>query len=130
MFTNFYFRINMTMLRLGAASALLFSLMLGPVHAQAPDLEARRAALNSLIKEQWEYTMRNSPEWASLLGDKRYNDRWSDFSQAAIDADAKTTLDFLKRFEAIDSAGFPLQEKLNHELMVRRNSAPAAFASP
>ena len=116
------------MIRFGAASALLFSLILGPVHAQAPDLEARRAALNSLIKEQWEYTMRNSPEWASLLGDKRYNDRWSDFSQAAIDADAKTTLDFLKRFEAIDSAGFPLQEKLNHELMLRqlRESAEGA----
>ncbi|MYN06083.1 DUF885 domain-containing protein [Pseudoduganella aquatica] len=118
------------MTRIGAASALLFSLMLGAAHAQtpAPDLEARRAALNSLIKEQWEYSMRNSPEWASLLGDKRYNDKWSDFSQAGIDADAKATLEFLKRFEAVDSSGFPLQEKLNHELMLRqlRESAEAA----
>jgi hypothetical protein len=65
-----------TTTRLGAASALLFSLILGVAHADtaAPDLEARRATLNQLIKEQWDYTMRNSPEWASLLGDKRYND--------------------------------------------------------
>jgi uncharacterized protein (DUF885 family) len=107
--------------RLGAASALLFALMLGAAHAEtvAPDLEGRRAALNTLIKEQWEHTMRNSPEWASLLGDKRYNDRWSDFSQAAIDADNQAAADFLKRFEAIDTSGFPLQEKLNRDLMVR-----------
>jgi uncharacterized protein (DUF885 family) len=107
--------------RIGAASALLFSLILGAAHAaDAPDLEGRRAALNTLIKEQWEYTMRTSPEWASLIGDKRYNDKWSDFSQRGIDADIVATSDFLKRFEAIDTTGFPLQEQLNRELMVRQ----------
>jgi uncharacterized protein (DUF885 family) len=111
-----------TTTRIGAASALLFTLILGVAHADtaAPDLEARRATLNKLIKEQWEYTMRNSPEWASLLGDKRYNDKWSDFSQAGIDKDIKASTDFLKRFEAVDTAGFPLQEQLNRELMVRQ----------
>jgi uncharacterized protein (DUF885 family) len=111
-----------TTTRIGAASALLFSLILGAAHADtvAPDLAGRRAALNDLIKEQWEYTMRTSPEWASLLGDKRYNDKWSDFSQAGIDADIKVTGEFLKRFEAVDTAGFPLQEQLNRELMVRQ----------
>ncbi|MYM29507.1 Uncharacterized conserved protein, DUF885 familyt [Duganella sacchari] len=111
-----------TTTRIGAASALLFSLILGVAHADtaAPDLEARRTALNSLLKEQWEYTMRSSPEWASLLGDKRYNDKWSDFSQAGIEADLKASADFLKRFEAVDTTGFPLQEQLNRELMVRQ----------
>jgi uncharacterized protein (DUF885 family) len=111
-----------TTTRLGAASALLFTLILGVAHADtaAPDLEARRATLNKLIKEQWEHTMRNSPEWASLLGDKRFNDRWTDFSQTGIDADIKASADFLKRFEAVDTTGFPLQEQLNRELMVRQ----------
>jgi len=111
-----------TTIRIGAASALLFSLILGVAHADtaAPDLEARRATLNQLIKEQWEYTMRVSPEWASLLGDKRYNDKWTDFSQAGLDADTKASADFLKRFEAVDTTGFPLQEQLNRELMVRQ----------
>lgn len=114
--------------RIGVASALLFSLMLGAAHAEAPDLAARRDALNQLIKEQWEYSMKNSPEWASLLGDKRYNDKWSDFSQAGIEADLKKSADFLKRFEAIDTVGFPLQEQLNRELMLRqlRESVAAA----
>ncbi|WP_233410534.1 DUF885 domain-containing protein [Rugamonas violacea] len=63
--------------------------------------------------------MRNSPEWASILGDKRYNDRLSDFSQRAIDADLKAGADFLKRFEAIDGSGFSEQEQLNLALMLR-----------
>ncbi len=114
--------------RIGVASALLFSLMLGVAHAEAPDLASRREALNQLIKEQWEYSMRTSPEWASLLGDKRYNDKWSDFSQAGIEADLKVSADFLKRFEAVDTSGFPLQEQLNRELMLRqlRDSVTAA----
>ena len=58
--------------------------------------------------------------YGMLLGDKRYNDRWSDFSQAGIDADLKASADFLQRFEAIDTAGFPLQEQLNRELMLRQ----------
>jgi uncharacterized protein (DUF885 family) len=111
-----------TMKNIGAASALLFSLILGVAHADnaASDLEARRAALNSLLKEQWDYTMRTSPEWASLIGDKRFNDKWSDFSQAGIDADIKASGEFLKRFEAVDTSGFPLQEQLNRELMLRQ----------
>ncbi|MBV7538069.1 DUF885 family protein [Duganella sp. sic0402] len=111
-----------TMKNIGAASALLFSLILGVAHADnaAPDLEARRAALNSLLKEQWDYTMRTSPEWASLIGDKRFNDKWSDFSQAGIEADIKASGEFLKRFEAVDTTGFPLQEQLNRELMLRQ----------
>jgi uncharacterized protein (DUF885 family) len=83
------------------------------------DLEARRKALNDLLHERWEYTMRTSPIYASILGDKRYNDRLDDFSQRAIDDDLEQTRGFLDRFEAIDTAGFPEQEALNKQLMVR-----------
>jgi uncharacterized protein (DUF885 family) len=83
------------------------------------DLAARREALNKLLAEQWEYTLSRAPEFASILGDKRWNDQISDFSQAAIDADLAKSRDFLKRFEAVDTTGFPEQEVLNQELMVR-----------
>jgi uncharacterized protein (DUF885 family) len=83
------------------------------------DLEARRKALNDLLHEQWEYTMRTSPIYASILGDKRYNDKLDDFSQAAIDDNLEQTRLFLSRFEAIDTTGFPEQEALNKDLMVR-----------
>jgi uncharacterized protein (DUF885 family) len=83
------------------------------------DLEARRKALSDLLHEQWEYTMRTSPIYASILGDKRYNDKLDDFSQKAIDDNLEQTRLFLSRFEAIDTTGFPEQEALNNDLMVR-----------
>lgn len=88
--------------------------------ANAPaDLESRRKALNDLLAERWEYTMRTSPIYASILGDKRYNDQVDDFSQAAIDKDLAESRRYLSRFEAIDTTGFPEQEALNKQLMVR-----------
>ena len=87
--------------------------------ATAP-IELRLKALHSLLSEQWEYGLRTNPEYASMLGDKRYNDQLRDFSQAAIDAGQRKARDFLKRFQAIDSTGFSVQEQLNKELMVRQ----------
>src|SRR5215469_5582491 len=83
------------------------------------DLESRRKALNDLLHEQWEYTLRRSPIFASILGDKRYNDQLDDFSQKAIDEDLVETRKFLSRFDAIDTSGFPEQETLNKQLMFR-----------
>ena len=88
--------------------------------APKSDLEARRKALNELLTEQWEYNLRTSPEFATILGDKRYNDKLSDFSQKAIDAELAQTKQFLAQFEAIDTTGFPEQEALNKALMVRQ----------
>jgi uncharacterized protein (DUF885 family) len=85
----------------------------------AADLESRRKALNDLLNEQWEDTMRNSPLYASVLGDKRYNDQLDDFSQQAIEAHLEQERRFVTRFEAIDTTGFPDQEILNKRLMIR-----------
>jgi uncharacterized protein (DUF885 family) len=87
--------------------------------AQQSSLEARRKSLNDLLAERWEYTMRNNPVYASILGDKRWNDKLDDASQEAIDRDLAETKKFLARFEAIDTAGFPQQEQLNKTLMMR-----------
>jgi uncharacterized protein (DUF885 family) len=87
--------------------------------AATPDLEARRKALHDLLQEQWDYTMRTHPIYASFLGDKRFNDQIEDLSQKAIADDLEQTVRFLARFEAIDAAGFPEQEVLNRQLMVR-----------
>jgi len=88
---------------------------------QAADqsLEARRAGLKSLLAEEWEYTLRMRPELATQVGDYRYNDRLSDFSDKAIAEDIEHARQALARFEGLDVAGFPEQERLNHALMVR-----------
>ncbi len=101
--------------------ALVTSLLVCNAFAAPPasDLEARRKSLNDLLAERWEYTLRNSPIFASILGDKRWNDKLDDFSQKAIDDDLEQSKKFMARFEAIDTTGFPEQEALNKTLMVR-----------
>jgi len=85
----------------------------------AAGLEARRASLRALLDEQWQYVLKTNPEFASFLGDKRYNDQLSDLSPAAIERDLARQREFLARFQAIDTTGFPEQEALNQTLMVR-----------
>ena len=87
--------------------------------AAPADLESRRKAMKDLLAEQWEYTLSHSPEFASVLGDKRWNDKVSDFSQEEIERDLAKTKEFLNRFEAIDPTGFPEQEALTRTLLVR-----------
>ena len=84
------------------------------------DVATRVKALNELLAEQWQHTLKNSPEFATILGDLRYNDRWSDGSLAHMAAEHKSDQDFLRRFEAIDTSGFSDSDKLNQELMVRQ----------
>jgi uncharacterized protein (DUF885 family) len=98
---------------------LIASTTASAAELSATDLDRRRKALNDLLKEQWEYVLRTSPEFASLIGDKRYNDQSSDVSEAGVRKDAAASRRFLRRFEAIDTAGFSDQEQLNKALMVK-----------
>src|SRR5438105_2274484 len=82
-------------------------------------VEARRKQLDSLLKEQWEYTLRTNPEFASILGDRRYNDQSSDVSEAAVKRDLAATRSFLARLERIDTAAFPEQEVIDKALLAR-----------
>jgi len=83
-------------------------------------VEKRRQQLVSLFDEQWEYQLRTNPEWATMLGDRRYNDRLSDNSPEFFQSDVEQKRKFLARFAAIDSSGFSRQDTLSRELMIRK----------
>jgi len=107
--------------RLRALSGVLLASMAMTALA-APsdtDLAARRKALSDLLAEHWEYTLSKSPEFASILGDKRWNDKLSDVSEREILADQAKDRVWLSRLEAIDTTGFPEQEALTKTLFVR-----------
>ena len=87
--------------------------------AAGSGLAERSQQLSAVLAEQWDYTMRTNPEYASILGDKRFNDKSSDASERAVYADIEEQKKFLKRFEAIDTTGLGEQEALNKTLMVR-----------
>lgn len=82
-------------------------------------LDARRAQLREAIQAEWEYTLRVHPEFATYVGDTRYNDRLEDYSPEAVAKDVDYARQQLKLFEAIDITGFPEDEALSQKLMVR-----------
>jgi len=90
-----------------------------PAAPAVASVDDRRKQLDALLAEQWEYTMKYAPEFASILGDRRYNDRWTDASPEAFAADLVQTKQFLDRFDAIDTTGFAEQDALNQQLMAR-----------
>jgi len=110
-------------MRKAISAFLVLFILLGTICAQMPhapssDLESRRKALNDLLHEEWEHRLSDHPVFASILGDKRWNDKLPDFSQETIDRQFAESKNFLVRFQAIDTSGFPEQEALNKEVMV------------
>ena len=81
--------------------------------------ENRRQQLLSLFDEEWQYELRTNPEFATVLGDPRYNDRLRDSSPEFLRSDVEQERSFLARFEAIDPASFSQQDTVSRELMIR-----------
>ena len=63
--------------------------------------------------------MKHAPEYASTLGDKRYNDQLTDYSAAEVNASLARGREYIDRMGAIDTSGLSEQEKLSAELMLR-----------
>ena len=88
--------------------------------AQPASVEDRRKALASVIDDYWQDSLKHDPEFASSIGDKRYNSQISDYSVAAINDKLAREQKIMLRLAAIDATGFPAQEALSHELLLRR----------
>jgi len=110
-----------------AASALMLLAASQFLRAQAPasppvpaaQVEANRKALNAVFQDYWEDNLKHSPEFASTLGDKRYNDQISDYSVKAFNDGLAREESFLMRLAAIDPAGLTAQETISRELLLR-----------
>ena len=90
-----------------------------PLPADAP-LADRRKALNALFEEMWQDRLSHEPEFASSIGDKRYNDQLTDYSVDAYNQQLARGRDYIVRLGSIDTAGMTGQEVLSKELMVRQ----------
>ena len=109
---------------LPALSAALLLVSLVPVcqaqGAPASSVEERRKALDGLFHQYWEENLEHSPEFASTLGDKRYNDKLTDYSVKAENAWLEREQNLMLKLAAIDPAGFSDAEKTSRELLLRR----------
>jgi uncharacterized protein (DUF885 family) len=82
-------------------------------------LADRRQALNDLFHDYWEDRLKHDPEFASAIGDLRYNDQLGDYSVAAYNDELAREQRFELRLAAIDPAGFTDQEKISQDLLLR-----------
>ena len=96
------------------------ALTTAPVSQASPQTVLERsAALDALFAEIWQDDLRSNPEFASSLGDRRYNDLLSDLSPRAFNDRMGRRRDDLTRLLAIDTTGLPEQERLSADLMSR-----------
>ena len=99
----------------GRAIVLLFLLCAG---AFAQDSRANETAktLHDLFAVEWDYQMEQHPTWASSLGDRRWNDRWSDSSLDAIYKRHDHDIATLNKLTKIDRAALSPSDQLNYDL--------------
>jgi uncharacterized protein (DUF885 family) len=76
-------------------------------------------ALAQLFADAWEDGLRESPTYASVLGDRRFNDRWPESNEAAFTRRAAHAADFLARARAIPQVELCASSQLNRTLFER-----------
>ena len=74
----------------------------------------------ALLDEAWEWRVAEYPLLASRLGDRRYNERWTDLSIEAFEQRHEVRRDFLRRLRVIDSSALSTGDQLNYDLMRRQ----------
>src|ERR1019366_2475191 len=79
----------------------------------------RSRALSQLFNDIWQDKLKHEPEYATYLGDKRYDAELSDYSPRAVNDSLARGRPFIERLSAIDTTGLTQQEQLSAELMLR-----------
>ena len=87
--------------------------------AQNPPLDARVKTLNSIFSDYWEDLLKHQPDFASSIGDNRYNDQLPDYSVQAYNESLARGRAFLSRLTEVDAAGMTDQQQLSKDLLVR-----------
>ena len=87
--------------------------------AKVAPVEDRRKALNALFDQYWQALLEKYPEFASTIGDKRYNDKSTDLSVKAINAWLEREQNWMLKLAAIDPTGLTDAEKTSREMLLR-----------
>jgi len=96
-------------------SVLLLSAPFGGAQAPASGAAAHKQ-LHQLFATEWDYSMQHSPEEASELGDRRWNDRWSDESLEAYAQRNQHAKEVLVRLAKISRGSLNAADQLNYDL--------------
>jgi uncharacterized protein (DUF885 family) len=90
----------------------------GPACAETPAVQEAKK-LHSLFDEEWQWTLREHPEFATSVGDPRYNDKLTDLSAPAMERRKAHERDVLRQIREIDRTLLTGQDVLSYHLFRR-----------
>jgi uncharacterized protein (DUF885 family) len=85
-----------------------------------PQRGAASASLHALLAAEWQYSLQQYPTYASLLGDRRWNDQWDDLSLAGLEADHQHSHTVLRQLQGVDRAALDSEADRLHLDLFRR----------
>ena len=102
------------------ALLLLLTCAALPAVSQAEADASASAQLHALFDAEWERGLRENPIGATYVGDSRFDDRWPDYSLAALRASHEADRAALSRADAIDATRLSEADRLNRDLFRRQ----------
>jgi len=93
---------------------LMMSCATSPTHTPPADASA---AFGKLAREYWDWQLRESPEYATQLGDHRYDDRLADLSEAARARRRETLRSIRARLATIDREALRGEDRVSWEVL-------------
>jgi uncharacterized protein (DUF885 family) len=103
-----------------ALSVALFPIAYAAQGSGGDKPQTASAQLGSFFAAEWEYQLEHSPEFATYVGDTRFNDRMGDYSAEAEARKAEHAKHELELLKALPSAGLEEQQTISREIMQRQ----------
>jgi uncharacterized protein (DUF885 family) len=90
-----------------------------PAQGLSQDIASRSRDLSRLLNDIWQDKLKHEPEYATFLGDKRYDAELTDYSPRAVNDSLARGRGYIEQLSAIDTTGLSKQEQLSADLMLR-----------
>ena len=93
--------------------------MAAQIAAQSDTSSSAARDLHDLFRRDWEWRLEQYPEFATYLGDDRYNDRLTDQSLTAIEERKAHEREMLELVRRVDRSRLSGQDLLSYDLFLR-----------
>ena len=80
---------------------------------------------HELLEDQWEKGIVDHPEWATRLGDNRFNHKLNDVSYEMVIKRQDENRELLQKVEEIDRSKLDKENQLNFRLTISKNYYPS-----
>ncbi len=100
----------------GMSGVLFLALLCLPARAGTPADDSDGAKLHALFDHEWQWTLREYPEFGTAVGENRYNDKLTDLSAAAMDQRKAHEREYLGRLREIDRGRLTGQDIVSYDL--------------